>query len=835
MIFEWRENFKRIRSFVLGLLLAISATAASAQGSDEAVQPEPSVEEQALTVLYKHCASCHSGNKKEGNFNFVLDLEKLVGTPRYITPRHPEFSLLMNRITSGTMPPSGSAKLTVDERKSIENWILQAETKREIAAAKRDVISYQDILDAIKDDLDLLPVIERKRTRYLTLHHLYNAGDSGKEMELWRRAASKVINSLSWQSMLIPKRLGPKKTVLRINLDDLRWPDVVWDRLLAIYPYGIEPERDAKDIARRTETPQPFIRADWFAFHATQPPLYYELLGLPAKTLDLENLLGVDVKRNIARYRAKRAGFRESGVSQNNRLIERHNLSHSSGAYWKSYDFAGNAGRQSIFDFPLGPGGDFGFAHDGGEIIFNLPNGMQAYYLEDAKGNRIDRGPTNIVRDKSRPETPEIISGLSCIGCHFDGMILTPDQVRDRVLATKSFPRDVRRQVEELYAPWDTMRKDMLRDMRRYLSALEEAGVIKGYRQTDDGGFKVDRVIDGKEAIRALADRYEETVTLLQAAGELGLSLTEFEATLDISKDEVRQIRTELARGTLPRDTFEQKFGHFIDNMLELRPLDHRATCRQTLSRTTQQRLTKSPYIENCVRIREYDAVFDGEDVGSNTPINHPQVSLSNGQSDESNNFQNHSQDLLFDDLKVCFQEAEERLRRINEYKEQIVCAEDFLRKAPSDHSEQALVNEILAELNSDLSRLTIPVVDKAAGDEYKDLIPSQPKKEKPKPTVARFNGTFSAVRGYTNGHRPSPNKECLSRYSFEVEVHDGQLSFWSDGRSWRGRIDKHGNISISRNDISPRPRSAFSVRGNLTNADMKSGYCGTGYFRIAR
>ena len=64
----------------------------------------------------------------------------------------------------------------------------------------------------------------------------------------------------------------------------------------------------------------------------------------------------------------------------NNRVVERHASRY--GAYWKSYDFAGNTGTQNIFTHPLD------FTQDGGEIIFNLPNGLQGYLIVDASGER---------------------------------------------------------------------------------------------------------------------------------------------------------------------------------------------------------------------------------------------------------------------------------------------------------------------------------------------------------------------------------------------------------------------------------------------------------------
>ena len=63
---------------------------------------------------------------------------------------------------------------------------------------------------------------------------------------------------------------------------------------------------------------------------------------------------------------------------------------------------AATAASRASYEHPLGPKGKNGFEHDGGESIFSLPNGFQAYYLNTADGKTLDKGPTNIVRDMSR-------------------------------------------------------------------------------------------------------------------------------------------------------------------------------------------------------------------------------------------------------------------------------------------------------------------------------------------------------------------------------------------------------------------------------------------------
>ena len=73
--------------------------------------------------------------------------------------------------------------------------------------------------------------------------------------------------------------------------------------------------------------------------------------------------MGVDTSRNIDEdNNVIRVGKRNSGVSVNNRVLERHNSSY--GAYWKSFDFSSSRARDDIFTNPLD------LKPAGGEFIF---------------------------------------------------------------------------------------------------------------------------------------------------------------------------------------------------------------------------------------------------------------------------------------------------------------------------------------------------------------------------------------------------------------------------------------------------------------------------------
>ena len=246
-----------------------------------------------------------------------------------------------------------------------------------------------------------------------------------------------------------------------------------------MYPYAIEFDASTQasllekltSLRDEMDCEVPFVYADWFLANASLPPLYHDILDLPETDSELERELGIDVLRNIQRAPGRsvwRAGFNESGVSNNNRVIERHTSRY--GAYWKSYDFAGNLGTQNIFTHPLS------FTHDGGEIVFNLPNGLQAYYISDASGNRIDAAPTTIVANPAASD-PAVRNGLSCIGCHTEGMKEFEDGVRSVIEQTTN-PAYDKEQALRLYVERDVMKSLREQDTQRYKTALEETGGV---------------------------------------------------------------------------------------------------------------------------------------------------------------------------------------------------------------------------------------------------------------------------------------------------------------------------------------------------------------------
>ena len=398
-------------------------------------------------------------------------------------------------------------------------------------------------------------------TRYLTLTHFTNICADPETLKVYTQGAIKLVNSLSHSADVVRlETIDPEHYILRINLDDIGWRASDWDLVLANDPYAVVTDTQFTNVLEgATGTKLPYVRADWFAFAASRPPLYNRLLNYPSSFQEFAQTQGVDVEDDIRHARVKRAGFQKSGVSANNRLIERH-VAHN-GYFWTSYDFGGNRERQSLYEFPLGPGGPHGFNHDGGETIFSLPNGFQAYFLNNAKGQPLDKGPTNIVRDPSRKDFA-VTNGISCMGCHDQGMRKAKDDIRVNVLAGRAFPKDIKDAVAELYPPNEIMDAVIEEDFKRFTGAMTRAGL--------DPTLK----FNGVEMINTLAKRYEDDVDGTLAAAELGLTKEEFSKAAADSDKRLKPMLRRLEQSLVPRDQFEIAFKALAQDITDDSPLE---------------------------------------------------------------------------------------------------------------------------------------------------------------------------------------------------------------------------------------------------------------------
>jgi tetratricopeptide (TPR) repeat protein len=545
----------RARPGVLAAAAAALALLAGLTGPARADGPEDNraLAARAHALLKTYCYRCHGQDgANEGGLNYILDRDKLVSRKKLLLG-DPDRSRLFKRLTSADEPmPPAEEKLrpSSEDRRLLRAWIAAGAPAVGPLPARRAFLPPADVLRAIRADLETVPERGRRFTRYFTLTHLHNAGLSADELQSYRHALAKLVNSLSWgASIVVPRPVDPAGTVLRIDLRDFQWNEKVWDAVLAANPYGIVfPGEDAAACAAATGCRQPFVRGDWFVAAASRPPLYHEVLQLPATLPELERLLRVDTAEDIRQEKVARAGFNSSGVSRNNRLIERHE---SGGVvFWLSYDFAGNVGPRNLFAHPLGPGdGEAAFRHDGGEVIFTLPNGLHAYLLADAAGRRLDKGPAAIVSDPRRPDRA-VENGISCMSCHARGLIAKDDQVRAHVLNNPgAFAAADRDTVLALYPPRDHFAALLRQDTRRFQEAVAMTRAP----------------LSASEPVVALALHFEAELGLPLAAAEAGVRPEELLRALDRSPRLARQLGVLRVSGaTVQRQAFTAAFAELV-------------------------------------------------------------------------------------------------------------------------------------------------------------------------------------------------------------------------------------------------------------------------------
>ncbi len=490
----------------------------------------------ATATLAKYCYNCHGLDFSVPGLD-VTDRRALVtqideDTEPYIRAGDPKHSLLWERVgLSQDMPPADAPQPSAQERQLIEKWITQGATFPVLQ--RRTHVTHNEVLESIKTYLLQKPTADRRHQRFFTLLNLHNSSDLDSEsLDLSRAALSKVINSLSWKKeIVIPQTLNDSGLVMAIDLRDVGWTQDQWEEILKAYPYGIRPATEdpaaenARQIEEESGTQISSVRLDWFIATASRPPLYEHLLGLPHDVAELERSLNVNVKEDFLNGRIKRAAFLTSGVSDQNRLVDRHDALY--GAYWKSYDFIRNDETGDLMKLPLGPrfhGNPYdkhAFEQDGGEMIFNLPNGLQAYLLTDAKGNQIPEGPIQVVSDPAKSSGSNVIvNGISCMFCHRQGMIDFEDQIRTgTALKGESLVK-----TQQLFVPKAEMQNVLNADRERFKTALNRA-VLPLMQKTADDSWP--------ELVNFVTRRYFRDLTLEDLAVELGYEdVAEFESEI---------------------------------------------------------------------------------------------------------------------------------------------------------------------------------------------------------------------------------------------------------------------------------------------------------------
>ncbi|MBZ7921384.1 c-type cytochrome [Ensifer adhaerens] len=572
-------------------------TAADVLGGENAA-----LAQQADAFIGKYCRNCHGpGESSQGSYP-AGDLASIAADANFVTPGDASKSRLFSTVVSGRMPLG--KRPSTEEIKVLEDWVnsLNEKSLPQTAAAKpersRPILAYGQFVEAALKDIETVGTLDRPFMRYFSYRDQYN-GMMGceddqtfmKRMDVLAGGFKKLLNSLSYgPKLVLPTEVdGTNGLLVRVDLRELQWGAADYDFLASRYFYGMAPESDASlaALAKETATPLPIMRIDWFMSNGARPEIYNRLMKLPTHIGELETRFKIDVADNIRRRNVLRAGFADgsSGVSDHNRMLERHDMPFG-GYYWKSYDFGGDLGKQVLKRFPHGPkelapldAGLVPFEHDGGEMIFSLPNGLQGYYLSTSSGKQLDVGPTTIVSFRKRPigKGVEIINARSCVDCHADGILSKRDQLREQIETSTLFSKDQQDVLLAMYVKQEDLDETYRKDRERFVKALKALGVTE---PTPDGGLQSMHAPGDAEIITYFADKYEDELDFDALAAEFDMTPKQFSDAIkrvtntDVLRLGLDWVTTLEAGGTIPRNEVEQQYALLLQPLLQRRPLD---------------------------------------------------------------------------------------------------------------------------------------------------------------------------------------------------------------------------------------------------------------------
>jgi serine/threonine-protein kinase len=558
---------------------------AQAPKEKDASLPPQVLAAQVKEIFRAHCLECHGGKKKQAGLS-ILDRGLLVDKKKVIIPSKPDESELMARIIAtdeSRMPEPPNLPLASDQVELIRKWIAAGATDfpADIVQPKEEKpdpafqgkVGIDHIHRHILEYVRKLPAGDRAFVRFFSFNHILTGGATAEELTRQRDALIKALNHLSRaEELYIPPAIdAPVNTVYAVDIRKLGWdlqPYHRWvgrnaanksdlnlfDLILLEYPYGIfYPNSELFDhlveeylVPTRQARPVAYIRSDWFASVGTLSPLYEDLLQLPLTLGELEQRLGVDAGADLRQDLAWRAGMTISGVSRNNRVVERH-PARGVRYYWKSFDFRTSKGSENMFKDPID------LHPTGGEMIFGLPNGLQAYYVADGAGNRLEAAPTEIVTDKFASDHV-VRNGLGCIRCHDQGMKDLKDSMRPALLKLPAEPGFDKRAALQLY-PEKDLENELKKDRTRFQTAQEKLFGRK--------------LPPGYEPLIAATRRYlDDSLTLQQAAGELGLAEPgELAAVFRVPHFTALGLIPLSNGGVIRRDAWEDYFDQVVQNL----------------------------------------------------------------------------------------------------------------------------------------------------------------------------------------------------------------------------------------------------------------------------
>lgn len=383
-------------------------------------------------------------------------------------------------------------------------------------------------------------------TWYLSL------SDVPAEQQFKLQAALEYVVPSLCHKPYLPPQIPVKiegQPLLAINTVELGWAGFFEKGIQRHYPYR-------PDITSTHHVPI-VVSGLWFLTQATDPNetpgFYYDLLysGKPPKTAD-EYLAFWQTQKQTAFFLGLLEG--NSGVAvQRHRTLENRPTANR-GFMWLTKDSRRLDAKHDPLENII-PGQ---VKFDASEYIGAIPKytsgrsgALFSFFLADAKGNRQERAPADVVADTQQTRTVEIRNFVSCIGCHSGGINApSVDEYREYLLAgarIHAYDRATKEQIEA-YLEGD-LGKEIRRNNEDFAAGVDMAC---GYPPEVVSGFYT-----------AMVRAYDADVTLEQAARELGSDPRELGLAIAWANENYVTLSARLAQlphgKSLPRDRWEQE------------------------------------------------------------------------------------------------------------------------------------------------------------------------------------------------------------------------------------------------------------------------------------
>jgi hypothetical protein len=519
--------------------------------------------ERVEALIEQHCVSCHQEPGPDGNVPAIMQLASLLAAG-WVIPGSSEDSPLLLGFQDG------HAQLTRGPTRgelALVELFLDQISLSDAVCRRHDALYTDAALALMARDVATLPAGDRPFVRYLSVAYVNNA--TGCEVAIdERQAMFAAVNGVSTaEAIVAPVPIDASELIYRLDLRSYGWdraihvdgdagsdlpegivegdgvdfPDA-WSAIVsAAGPFAVEYTGPEADVLRlETQSAVPLLPVNAFVHSVGAADLYYALLGV-GRDLEAERLeLGVDLFSDVQESSLKWASFESWGPDGSPRevTLSRAPQSRPERAYWMAAEQHTND-AETIYDT------FFESESAGSQIIFHLPNGLQAYAI-DVDGQRANQAP--IHRECGGCAEREPLGPAACPACHGEGLLPIDNQVRAAFDARPS-----------LLLSWGIT--DLAEAQERYPTTAE----LDALRQADDAVHldaraRAGLILGRLDPVSGVYYEFErKPIDADRAAAELGVSVESLLLGADLLDPRLAALREPTAR--IDRATFAEVFA----------------------------------------------------------------------------------------------------------------------------------------------------------------------------------------------------------------------------------------------------------------------------------